>query len=154
MKSMYILVVLAGFTTALQAQQFTLASNVDAVSFQNQVLNAQLSPNAYAEPGTRMMKVGKTLTIGGGILLIGGIALMSTADDLYYSSNYSPYGSVDQGDPQGALGLLMAVGGAGMVVPGIIFWSKGSKKYKAYKLQQYGSVGIGAKGISLRYRLS
>jgi hypothetical protein len=103
-------------------------------------------------PGLRMRNTGRTLTILGSAMLIGGIIVYSGADEGYYTSYYGTNGSYEEGDPQAAVGILMIVGGAGMTVPGIIFWSKGSKKYKRYLEQQNASVGFTGRGLALRYR--
>ena len=106
-------------------------------------------------PGFRMMKVGKGLTLGGGVLLVAGIALMASADEKYYTSTTTPYGTEEEGDPKFAFGVLAAVSGVGMIIPGAILWSKGSKKFKAYQTQNPGanlSLGINNNGIGLRFR--
>jgi hypothetical protein len=103
-------------------------------------------------PGQRMRNTGRTLTLLGAGLLVGGIAVASSAESLYYQSNYSSNGgSTSQGDPKGALGIVMMTGGAGMIVPGIIFWSKGSKKFKA-GLQEAPTTALRlhSNGMSIR----
>ena len=102
-------------------------------------------------PGLRMRNTGRTLTIIGGAMLIGGIIVYNNADENYYNSYTTSNGTYTEGDPQAALGVLMIMGGAGMTVPGIIFWSKGSKKYKRY-LEREAAVNIKGTGLSLSYR--
>ncbi|MFZ6012017.1 MAG: hypothetical protein ACOYXT_16865 [Bacteroidota bacterium] len=102
--------------------------------------------------GLRMRNTGRTLTICGVGLMLGGIILMNNADQLYYNAYSSSSGNYEEGDPKGALGLMMTIGGAGMTVPGIILWSKGQKKYDRYLEQQSVSFNLKGTGMSLRYR--
>jgi hypothetical protein len=114
--------------------------------------NPEFTQDVVNPPGYRMMKVGRGLTIGGGILLVSGIVLMSTADESYYTSTTTPYGT-EEGDPQYAFGVLAVVGGVGMMIPGAIFWSKGSKKFNAYKRSQTSlSLGINNNGVGFRFQ--
>jgi hypothetical protein len=101
--------------------------------------------------GLRMRNTGRALTICGGALAIGGIIMMNSADELYYTTTSGPSGTIEEGDPKGALGVLMTVAGVGMAVPGIIFWSKGQKKYNRYLEQQSVSLNSTASGLSLCY---
>lgn len=104
-------------------------------------------------PGQRMMRVGKTLTIAGSVLVVGGVILMITADEIFYTYQNVNGTTVEEGDPQGGIGLAMTVGGLGMVIPGAIIWSKGSKKYKAYKSSQASlSLGMNRNGAGLRFK--
>lgn len=102
-------------------------------------------------PGLRMRNTGRTLTLIGGAMLIGGIVVFNNADDDYYNSYTTSNGTYTEGDTQAALGVLMIMGGAGMTVPGIIFWSKGSKKYNRY-LEREAAFNINQNGLSLSYR--
>jgi len=102
-------------------------------------------------PGLRMRNVGRTLTIIGGGMLIGGIIVYNNADQSYYTTYQTSSGTYTEGDEEAALGALMIVGGTGMAVPGIIFWSKGSKKYKRY-LEREAAFNIKGTGLSLSYR--
>lgn len=77
--------------------------------------------------------------------------MMNNADQLYYTSTQTQYGTVNEGDPKGALGVLMSIGGAGMMVPGIIFWKKGQKKYNRYLERQMVSFNAGSYGFGLCY---
>lgn len=110
-----------------------------------------LGTGSAAPRGLRMRNTGRALTICGGALAIGGIIMMNSADELYYTTTSGPSGTVEEGDPKGALGVLMTVAGVGMAVPGIIFWSKGQKKYNRYLEQQRVSFNSTASGLSLRY---
>jgi hypothetical protein len=104
-------------------------------------------------PGLKMRNVGRGLTIGGGVLLISGLIVFSSADETYYSSYSTPNGTYEEGDPKAAIGILMITGGVGMTVPGIILWSKGAKKYRRYQeRQEIASVKFKPQGISLQYR--
>lgn len=102
-------------------------------------------------PGLRMRNTGRTLTILGSAMFIGGIILVSNAESTYYTYQSSNYGDTEEGDPKGALGVLMMVGGTGMIVPGIILWSKGAKKYNRY-LEKEKSASIQWKGNGLTYQ--
>ncbi len=89
-------------------------------------------------------------------MLVGGVAVYSSADAGYYTYSSSNYGTQESGDPKAAVGILMMVSGAGMTVPGIILWSKGSKKYNHYletrREELPVSLHIRGKGLSLQYR--
>ena len=94
-----------------------------------------------------MRNTGRTLTIIGGAMLIGGIIVYNNADlayDYYTQTDYKE-------QQQAALGVLMIMGGTGMTVPGIIFWSKGSKKYKRH-LEREAAFNFQGTGLSLSYR--
>ena len=99
-------------------------------------------------PGYRMRNTGRTLTIIGGIMLIGGIIVYNDADPVY-DSQYTTYYTKDQ--QQAALGVLMVMGGTGMTIPGIILWSKGSRKYKRH-LEREAAFNYQGSGFSLSYR--
>ena len=119
--------------------------------------NAVVPVAAYSAPvnvpGTRMRNTGRTLTIAGIPLLIGGIIIASSAESTHYNYTSSQGGSYEEGDPKGALGALMAVGGAGMIVPGIILWSKGAKKMKRYKEIEGISLEYTGSTVGLRVKL-
>jgi hypothetical protein len=85
-------------------------------------------------PGMRKTKIGRGMTIGGGVLLVTGLALASTADSYSYSYTTSSNGTTtESGDIKGAIGVLFIAGGVGLTIPGIIIWSKGAKRLKEYK---------------------
>ena len=102
--------------------------------------------------GLRMRNTGRTLTILGSIMLVGGVIMAASADELYYQSNYSSSGSYSEGDPRGAFGVVLAVAGTGMAIPGIIFWNKGSKRYNKYLEEQRASLSIKGAGLALLYQ--
>ncbi|SKC86344.1 hypothetical protein SAMN05660236_5121 [Ohtaekwangia koreensis] len=110
----------------------------------------------FSPPGLRMRNAGRTLTILGGAMLIGGIAVFASAEESYYSTGYnSNTGNYEEGDPKAALGVVMIAGGLGMTIPGVILWSKGAKKYKRYLEQHEGetvSFNLNGNGASLCYR--
>lgn len=112
---------------------------------------AEVMPGSAMPRGLRMRNTGRTLTILGGALAIGGIVMMNNADQLYYTTTQTQNGTITEGDPKGALGVLMTITGAGMMVPGIIFWSKGQKKYNRYLEQQSATLNIKPLGLSLTY---
>lgn len=101
-------------------------------------------------PGYRMRNVGRTLTIAGGALFIGGFIVYNNADKNVYTYQTST-GTVNEIDPKAALGVLMIVGGTGMTVPGIILWAKGSRKFNRY-LERETACVINGTTISVRYR--
>lgn len=110
----------------------------------------------YMPPGLRMRNAGRTLTIIGGALLVGGIIVFSSADETYYTYNSYNGTTYEEGDPKAALGILMIVGGLGTSIPGVILWTKGAKKYKRYLEQREGeqtvSFNMNDNGVSLRYQ--
>jgi hypothetical protein len=154
MKYLLSVLLMAG-TVGLRAQQLAGISSVAKVS--PTVFQSIHSGNFKAEgllPGQRMRNTGRTLTILGAGLFVGGIVMVSNADEAYYNTTYNSSGSYEEGDPKGAVGVLMMTGGAGMMVPGIIFWSKGAKKYKSslQENSQNASLRLRGNGVSIRYR--
>lgn len=111
-----------------------------------------MQSNPINPPGLRMRNTGRTLTILGSVMLVGGVIMAATADDLYYETTYNSSGSYSEGDPQGAIGIVMAVAGTGMTIPGIIFWNKGSKRYNKYLSEKGASASINGSTFSLRYK--
>lgn len=106
-------------------------------------------------PGQHGIRKGKTLTIIGGILLVGGVVLVSSADALYYNSTTTNGTTTESGDIKGGLGVIMIAGGVGMIIPGIIIWSKNKRRYEQYKMehpQQSLSLGVGGSGAGVAYR--
>jgi len=123
-------------TNTVTAQPFNSERQYSAAE-----LNTSNYKMAYA-PGLRMRNVGRTLTIVGSGLLVGGIIVFASADEKYYTSQQTQYGTQEEGDPKALLGLLMITGGAGMTVPGIILWSKGAKKFNNYIEQDRESLSL------------
>ncbi len=103
---MMVLVMLAIFGTAM-SQEYTFTSEYgrDGAMYGK----PKASYTTVKLPGQRMRNAGRILTIGGGALAIGGLIMMSNADDLYYTSTQSQYGTVTEGDAKGALGVLMSI---------------------------------------------
>lgn len=93
-------------------------------------------------PGLRKKKMGATMTIIGSVLLVTGVALVASADELYYSSNTTNGNTVEEGDPKGAIGVLLIAGGLGLTIPGIIIGTKGKKQYDRYKRSQQKTVSL------------
>lgn len=110
----------------------------------------------YMPPGLRMRNAGRTLTIIGGAMLVGGAIVFGSADETYYSYNSYNGTTYEEGDPKAAIGILMMAGGLGMTIPGVILWTKGAKKYKRYLEQHEGeqtvSFNMNGNGVSLRYQ--
>ena len=102
-------------------------------------------------PGLKMRNVGRVLTVGGGVLLVTGIILVSSADELYYNAGTSSSGSYESGDPRGGFGVLLTTTGAGMLVTGIILWSKGQRKYNNHKADQAVLLKTGLHRLALTY---
>lgn len=103
-------------------------------------------------PGYRQRNTGRTLTIIGGVMLVTGVVLVSTADATYYTTTTTSSGTYEEGDPKGGFGTLMIAGGLGMTIPGVILWSKGSKRYNRYlEKSKKVEAGINTSGVGLRY---
>ncbi|MBL0741243.1 hypothetical protein [Chryseolinea lacunae] len=101
-------------------------------------------------PGLRMRNAGRFMTIAGGALLVGGIAVFSSADEKYYTYTSTNNGTVEEGDPKAALGLLMMVAGGGLTIPGVILWTKGAKKYNRF-MEKQAALNFKGNGISVSY---
>lgn len=152
MKYSIVALLLAG-ATALHAQESAQQSSVAVISPVLLKQDLRSSSLQVDFPGKRMRNTGRTLTILGAGFLVGGIAMVSQAEETYYTTNYSSNGSYEEGDPQGAVGVVMITGGVGMMVPGIIFWSKGAKKYNAaIRDSEAASVHLQSNGVAIRYR--
>ena len=102
-------------------------------------------------PGYKMRNAGRTMTIIGVPLFIGGLIVFNNADENYYNSVTTSSGTYTEGDPQAAVGALMTVAGVGLTVPGVILWSKGAKKYKRH-LEREAAFKFNGKMLSLSYR--
>ncbi len=102
-------------------------------------------------PGWRMRNVGRTLTIAGGALLIGGIIVYNNVDQRFYTTYTASGVQYTEMDPTAALGVLMIINGIGMTVPGVILWSKGGKKFKRH-LEREGAFNFKGNEVSLSYR--
>lgn len=162
MKKMCLFVILTGISLCFSpAKIFAQTAETPAVA--STVIRSPVvlpvaegvRPAPLRGPGLRMKKTGTTLTILGTAMIIGGVALVSSADDVYYSQTTSQYGTYEEGDPKGALGAVMLVSGAGMTVTGIILWSKGAKKYRRHLEMQEGAtacLSLGGSGVSIAYR--
>jgi hypothetical protein len=148
--TVFVILVCSAFSLAAQEFTFTASSEKPSIG---PSLRKKASPAStkVTIPGLRMRNTGRTLTLCGSLLFVGGVVMMNNADELYYTSTQTQYGTVNEGDPKGALGVLMAVGGAGMMVPGIIFWKKGLKKYNRYLERQTVSFKAGGSAVALRY---
>lgn len=140
------------------SQSYSLTSTEKQIASTNAVVAPFATPGDYKvamAPGLRMRNAGRTLTILGGAMFIGGIIVFSGADENYYTTVQTNNGSYNEGDPQAALGILMIAGGVGMTVPGIILWTKGAKKYKRHlEHQDDKTVSFDFKGnaVALSYR--
>lgn len=139
--------------SASDSKYLTQYQGLELATVGNHVLDLKANALLVDAPGQRMIRVGKTLTFTGIILVAGGVILMSTADALYYRASTSSYGgSQEEGDIKGALGVALTTGGVGMIIPGAIVWSKGKKKYAAYQATGASlSLGINNNGAGLRF---
>lgn len=137
---------------ALSAQDFALQSGQKYPVSPLIVAPVEKIHSVGPPPGLRMRNTGRALTIGGVVLALSGVVMMSSADALYYRTTYTAYGTQTEGDPLGALGVAATTGGVGMMVTGGILWSKGNKKYKRHLERQNASFTVGANGVTLRYR--
>lgn len=144
-----IVVVITLTTTVLSAQPLRKSANTfDANNdFTVQPVKVMIG-NA---PGERQKRTGSTLTIIGGILFVGGVATLASADELYYNKSTSYVNgqqvTTEEGDPKALAGFVMVAGGAGMAIPGIIFWTKGTRRYKAY-MAEHGTLSFNVHGTS------
>jgi hypothetical protein len=103
--------------------------------------------------GERLRKSGIGLTIGGGVLTVVGISLLSSANISTTTNQYgqSQYSSNDPNAQSGALCLL---GGMGMLGAGIPLWIVGAHKMKKYRptgLSLNLNVAPRGLGIGLRF---
>ncbi len=102
-------------------------------------------------PGETMQKVGRALTLSGGVLLVAGIIVTANVD---FNNLVDKDGMVNYtNEGQLIIGLVFIEGGIGMLIPGIIFWSRGSKKLERYKQEQNLSLGVKGNGLSLRLKI-
>lgn len=106
---------------------------------------------AVSVPGKTMRNVGRGLAIGGVPLLVAGIAMVSSADEYYYTTRTGPGGTYEDGDPKGAYGSLLTAAGTGMVVTGVVLWTTGAKKMRRHRNKDI-SISQGPKTVSLTYR--
>lgn len=154
MKKILAVLIILGTSILSMAQQRNATVALASTETRPLFLKVSETYNVQATiPGMRMRNAGRTLTICGGALLLGGVIMMSSADALYYTTTYTSNGTVTEGDPKGAFGLLMTIGGVGMIIPGVILWSKGQKKYNRYVERQTVSMNMKGAGLSIRYSL-
>jgi len=89
MKQIVAVLVLSVIGTSVFSQSSAPASLVTETEFSpvSPVIMQPASNRAYEPnpPGLKMMKSGKTLTILGGVFLIGGIVVLANADEMYYN---------------------------------------------------------------------
>jgi hypothetical protein len=152
MKFFLIVLAMTGGSMVVNAQYYARANKTIETQVSPLFVKQPVKVLSVNPPGLRMRNTGRTLTIIGSALLVGGVIMVATADELYYESTYSSSGSYSEGDPKGAFGIVMIAGGTGMVIPGIIFWNKGHKRYKQHVAEQGASLGIKGAGLALRYR--
>ena len=103
--------------------------------------------------GERMRKSGIGLTIGGGVLTVIGISLLSSAN---ITSTTNQYGQqqYSSNDPNAQSGALCLLGGIGMLGAGIPLWIVGAHKAKKYKptgLSLNLNTAPRGLGVSLRF---
>ncbi len=158
MKKIFVVFIFISAAFAGKAQQtYLLASAENNSNVVSPVFQKQQAYGAYQvamPPGLKMRNTGRTLTILGSALFLGGVIVFSSADEKYYNSTTTSYGTTTEGDPKAVLGFVMMAGGLGMGIPGVIFWSKGSKKYNRFLEQNQAttSLQLNGNGLSLKYR--
>ncbi len=113
----------------------------------------------FSIPGEKKKKVGRTMTILGGALIVGGIAVCASADPYYEETTYNQTtGQYETQtiDPKYLLGGFMIALGVGASVPGVIIWRKGIREYDKYMIEQGDTgalrLGVGHGGAVLSYR--
>jgi hypothetical protein len=155
MKKVYLLIfLLIPFISSAQ-----LACNLSnhARAYQAYFVNSDykaMMPNQYElEAAQHKKRLGTTLLIAGSVALVGGVALVSQADELYYNSNTTNGQTTNSGDPKGGFGVLFIAAGVGMIVPGAIIYSKGRKQYNAYQEQNTLSLHVRGAGLAFRWKL-
>lgn len=155
MKFLIAAFVLISFSISVDAQFLAKAVTTEPTKeYLSPVIVNSVKHVAYKvsyPPGFRMRNVGRTLTLIGGAMLIGGIVVYNNADKTYYTYQNSNGTTYTEGGEEAAVGVLMVMAGTGMAVPGIIFWSKGAKKYKRY-LEQQAAFNLNGQRLSLAYR--
>ena len=97
MKFFHVVLALTAIPMLVNAQQF--ASHVSSSAAVVSPLRLMQS-NPINPPGLRMRNTGRTLTIVGSVMLVGGVIMAASADDLYYETTYNSSGSYSEGDPQ------------------------------------------------------
>lgn len=133
----FILLGLFIFSSVLQAQ------DQKKILYQNKVIKF-----------TNMKRSGVSLTFGGALLTIGGIALMAEGANQINTNN--TYSRLEDNTGLFMVGYLAACVGVGATTGGIVLWSIGGSKAKSYK-QKLNSVSFnlnpGPKQVfSLAYR--
>ena len=149
-----VLVLVAGMPVQAQFNATSSVQLLQANSTKSLLYVSSVNKTFYKvsmPPGVKMRNAGRIMTIVGGALIIGGIVMVSNADETYYNYSSTTSGNYEDGDLQGALGVVMIVGGTGLTVPGIIMWSKGSKRYK-HHLEREAAFNFKGTQLSLSYR--
>ena len=113
----------------------------------------------FSIPGEKKKKVGSVMTVLGGALFVGGIALYASGDPNYENTTYNQTTQQYETttiDPKRVLGVLMCMAGAGVAIPGVIIWTKGIRQYNQYMREQGETgalrLGVGNGGAVLSYR--
>jgi len=124
-----------------------------------QTYAAPLHITKFSIPGEKKKKVGSVMTVLGGALIIGGVAVYASGDPDYYRETYNQSTNtttVETIDPKQVLGVFMAVVGTSVAVPGVIIWTKGIRQYNQYMKEQGETgplrLGVGNGGAVLSYR--
>lgn len=168
MKKVVILLFLVATTVSLKAQTLARYSVSESPVHTASALVSPLYREAYAAPlhitkfsipGEKKKKIGSIMTVLGGALFIGGIAMYASGDPNYENTTYNQTTGMYETttiDPKQVLGVFMCVVGTGVAVPGVILWTKGIRQYKQYMKEQgeTGAVrlGIGNGGAIFSYR--
>jgi len=122
-----------------------------------QVYSAPMHITKFVIPGEKKKKIGSTMTVLGGALIVGGIAVYASSDPNYERTTYnSTTGAYETQtiDPKRVLGVFMMVAGTGVAVPGVLLWTKGARQYNRYMAEQGQTslrFGIGNHGAGLAY---
>lgn len=101
----------------------------------------------------KMKKVGTRLGLTGGVLVVGGVALVSSAN--WETDPYT--GNLTTTDSQGVTGMLMLLVGVPLAATGIVLGTIGSKKARSYqeklnRLSFNGHCSPDKTSLSLMYK--
>ncbi|NLD91771.1 MAG: hypothetical protein GX639_03790 [Fibrobacter sp.] len=115
---------IVGILVLLMFTAFSFGEIVDEDGYTKDVVRQKV------QKFKNMRTTGLVMLGSGGVLLVSGIAYISSAD----WESYSTYGrsGFTTDDPAGGAGIIMTAVGVPLTVAGIVLASIGSKKYKEY----------------------